>query len=290
MLPVNFNSLSASLKLEHHCKMMKNTKYVSLPQINPDAWSLTKLTNKKALSQSFLNDTDERLSIQGKFKPIHTEGLSAPILFVPNSNNYTGLYNSGFSGILRLSRAVNSTPYTYGLALKAFVDEKPSVNFHAMYSLDGQGDDFDFFSNTFSTSIDPPKRTLLKIIAFFFHQSLSLISKDPNNRPINERFIPLIESASVKCDGSIIDSPIAPSKLLFVPTINLDTPNKNDFREQIINQVKSPSNLYKLYDEKNILLGNITLLDDFIASSHGDNMHFKHQQVSGSIDKCIIYL
>jgi hypothetical protein len=287
MIPTNFNSLSASLKLDHHYKMIKSSKYNSLPSINPDIWSLTKLANKKALSQAFLNDSDERLCVQGKIKPIHTEGVSAPILFVPNPNNYTGLYQSGFGGILRLSRAVNSKPYTYGLALKALIDGKPSINFHAMYSLDGQGDDFDFFSNTFSTTIDPPKRSLLKIIAFFFHQSLSIVSKDPNNRPVSETDIPLIESASIKCDGTHIENPIAPSKLLFVPTTNLDTSNKDDFREQIINQVKSPINLYNLYDENNILLGKISIIEDFVASSYGDYMHFKHQQVSGSSNGCI---
>lgn len=279
MLPINFNSLSASTKLQHHVKMMKQTKYNIIPNINPGILYLQKLVNKKVLSEAFLNDTDERLDIQGKFKPIHSEGISAPILFTSNNSNYTGLYESGFSGILRLSQAINSKPYTYGLALKAFIDNNPSINFHAMYSLDGQGDDFDFFSNTFSTTIDPPKRTILKILSFFFHQSLFNISKDPNKRPIDERTIPLTESASIKSDGSMVVSPIIPSKLLFVPTVNLDTSIKNDFREQIINQVNSPSVLYKVYDEKNILLGNITLLDDFIASSHGDNMHFKHQQI-----------
>jgi hypothetical protein len=233
-----------------------------------------------------LNNNDERNHVQGKFKPIHTNGISALISFKPlinDKNKYTGLYKSGFDGIIRLSRAtsMDSIPYIYGFALKAFIDSNPSINFHAMYSLDGQGNDNNFFSNIFSTSIESPKSLLLKILSFFFNKSIPLISNDSRERPVNEKIIPLIESASIQSDGKKVKNPIFPNKLLFVPKIKLEKENTDDFRVHILNQVKNPNELYDVYDDGNLLIGKIELIEDFIASSHGDYMHFQHQRKSG---------
>lgn len=275
----------AKEKLTYHYNMMKETKYNILPLIKPDLKSTSVLFNRKALSEAYLNKTEERTCIQGKFKPIHTNGISAPISFKPllsQENKYTGLYKSGFNGIIRLSRAtsMDSIPYIYGFALKAFIDSNPSVNFHAMYSLDGQENDDNFFLNTFSTTINSPKSTLLKIISFFFNKSIPFISNDPKERPVNEKTIPLVESASIECDGKHIENPIFPTKLLFIPKIKLEKETTDDFRIHILNQVKSPNELYDVYDDGKLLIGKIELIDDFIASSHGDYMHFEHQKKS----------
>jgi hypothetical protein len=149
-----------------------------------------------------------------------------------------------------------------------------------MYSLDGQGDDLDFFANAFTTHVDPPKRTLLKILAFFFHRSIPYISSNSDDRPVDESFIPLIESASVCADGIVVQHPNAPSKLLFLPKTKLETTTDVDFRTAIVGNIKAPTDLYDIYDEDNLLLGTLKLTDDFVASSHGDNMHFKHQRIS----------
>lgn len=272
-------------KLTYHYDMMKKTKYNILPNINPDLKSTTVLFNKTALSKAFLNNTDERIHLQGKFKPIHTNGISAPVFFEPilnEKNKYTGLYESGFDGIIRLSKAnsMNSLPYIYGFALKAFIDSNPSINFHAMYSLDGQGNDDNFFSNIFSTSIDKPNSLFLKILSFFFNKSIPLISDNLKERPQDEKKIPLIESASINSNGEKIEIPIFPDKLMFIPKVKLKKENNNDFRIHILNQIKAPCELYDVYDHENLLIGKINLIDDFIASSHGDYMHFAHQKKS----------
>ena len=288
ILPNHFNSLPASVKLNHHVSIMKSTKYANLPTLNPDFVSLTKLVDRTALSQAFLNDTDERVSIQGKFKPIHTEGVSAPVVFAANKTKYTGLYKSGFTGILRLSRAVNTAPLTYGLGLKALVDGKPSVNFHAMYSLDGQGNYPDFFANTFTTHVEPPERNLLKVLAFFFKRAIPFISNDHDDRPVDETFIPLIESAKSMSDGNEVSQPVAPSKLLFVPKVHTFTPDTKDFRSVIMEQIPALCALYDVFDEDKLLLGTIRVMDEFIASKHGDEMHFKHQRISKD-SKCPVH-
>lgn len=280
-LPANFTSLTASEKLSTHIRMMQNTKYITLPTLNPNASSLLKLFNREALAESFLNDSDERKpDIQGSIKPIHTQGVSVPIVYSPSSTNYTGLFASGGVGILRLSEAVNSKPWTYGMGMKILIDGKPSVNFHAMFSLDGQGDDTNFFSNSFTTHVESPQRTLLKILAYSFHRALPFISKNPNNRPNDETFIPLIEAASIGSNGTVEENPVAPTKIIFAPRVSINSKNGNDFRSEIIDQVQPESIIYDMFDENNVVLGTIRSTSQFIASSYGDDMFFKHQKIS----------
>jgi len=138
-LPYNFSSFPAVLKLATHLNLMAQSRYDVLPDISPDFQSVSRFVNREAMSEAFLNDADERnVPLQAAIKPIHGEGISAPIEFVPVSNFYTGIFKTGGVGILRLSRATASDPFTPGLALKLLVDGDSSVNFHAMYSLDGQ--------------------------------------------------------------------------------------------------------------------------------------------------------
>jgi len=209
-LPYNFNSFPALLKLATHLNLMTQSRYDVLPDISPDFQSVSRFVNREAMSEAFLNDADERnVPLQAAIKPIHGEGISAPIEFVPVSNFYTGIFKTGGVGILRLSRATASDPFTPGLALKLLVDGDSSVNFHAMYSLDGQKEP-NFFKNTFTTHVAPPKRFLLKILGFFFTRSLRLVSRNKNNRPVDARTIPLIEAALK--NSEVTEVPVAPSE------------------------------------------------------------------------------
>jgi hypothetical protein len=289
-------SLTAKEQLEFHTRQMIKTRYQRLPTLAPPpVTSLVKLFNKKALALAFTNTSDERdAAMQGTVKPIHAEGVSAAVQYAPTDFaklNYTGIYASGGMGILRLSLATakESSSFTPGLALKIFVDERPSVNFHAMYSLDGQGLDTNFFSHKFATTVDKPRGCILKAIAYSFHRSLAEISPDAGNRPVNERTLPLLEGAKITAQGMAVVEAIAPATLFFVPKVassyiaNTTTPDEGagDFRNDIMNHVKSPQTIYEIQDENKNVLGDVILISDFMASSHGDNMAFKHQQVSG---------
>ena len=65
---------------------------------------------------------------------------------------------------------------------QVLLDGHPSVNFVAMYSLDGQGADRNVFSNTWSHYVAKPKSTPLKVVGAAFHLSLPLISGQPAGR------------------------------------------------------------------------------------------------------------
>ena len=171
---------------------------------------------------------------------------------------------------------------------KLFINYK-NRNFHAMYSLDGQKDP-NFFKNTFTTHVAPPKRFLLKILGFFFTRSLRLVSRNKNNRPVDARTIPLIEAALKNSD--VTEVPVAPAELRFVPKVTLPSEGSSkDFRQQIMDQwFEHGTVIYRVHDERSRVLGDIVLTGDFVASAHGDSMHFKHQRVSeiGKLTVCEI--
>jgi len=54
-----------------------------------------------------------------------------------------------------------------------------------------------------------------------------------------------------------------------------------DFRQQIMDQwFEHGTVIYRVHDERSRVIGDIVLTGDFVASAHGDSMHFKHQRVS----------
>ena len=264
----------------------KKTIYEKLPPLTPSFLTLTKLANNKALAHAFLNDTDERdPHIQGASKPIHAQGVVAPVNYEPTDIGrclYTGLFHSGGLGLLRLSRAIATDPFTPGLALKLFVDGQPSINLHAMYGLDGQGSDTNFFQNAFTTHVKPPTRVALKVLSFFFRRSFPSISHYSSQTPVDETFLPLNEFASKESGGRVVVDFRAPVVLLFKPNKNLRTDSSSDFRNEISLKVPENTNVYEVFDNHENLIGNITVTERFVASAHGDNMFFQHQRFSGT--------
>lgn len=275
-------NIFASEKFQYHVNQLRNTKYsLSLTSKPPPStfYMLKTVANANIGANAFLLDSDLRdETLQGPQKPIHFQGVSAPVAFNVRDNPYNnGLYKSGGIGILRLSRAVpNDELFVPGLALKIFIDGHPSVNFHAMYSLDGQDATTHFFEHEFTTSVPEPKRIPVKFLAYLFQRALKLISPDPQKRPANERSIPLIESASITAEGYVSDNPVAPKSLIFAPNVRY-TPMYGDFRTDIMESVKPPCVLYTVLDDRRNVLGEIELLDEFMLSTHGDDMMFKHQ-------------
>jgi hypothetical protein len=271
------NKMLACEKLQYHVNLMRTTKYNISTHTKPNPsifYMLKTVSNAHTGASAFNLESDQRdTTLQGTHKPIHFQGVSAPVKFNVRENPYTGLYKSGGIGIIRLSRAVpNDDPFVPGFALKIFIDGKPSVNFHAMYSLDGQKTTH-FFEHEFSTSVPEPNSISVIFLAFLFKRALTLIS---SNRVANERSIPLVESASITSDGSLCKTYVAPKSLIFVPNVKY-VPIHGDFRIDIMKSVTAPGVLYTVLDEQRNILGEIELMDEFILSTHADDMMFKHQ-------------
>lgn len=274
-------------QLKHHRAQMMLTRDATPLERTWNPASLIKLTNKRLLAEAFLNDSDERKPcIQGATKPIHTIGTSGFVRYDPTpfgARKYTGIFRSGGVGIIRLSSAgpAMSGNFIPGMAMKIFVDHSPSVNFHALYSLDGQGSDMFFFRHSLHTSVSPPQGWLARLLAWQFQGALSRVSPFAFQRPVDALTLPLTEAASITSSGCIQHPALAPQMLTFVPRVpnNVPCARDTDFREYVARHVKAPTLLYEVRDQHRNLIGDVILVEDFIVSKHGEAMAFKHQQV-----------
>jgi hypothetical protein len=94
---------------------------------------------------------------------IHAHGSLAPVRFdvVANNLGLTGLFSSGAQyGLMRLSLAGDpASGVSPGFGLKLFVDGQISANLIGMFSLDGQGADYNYFRHQLKTRVRKPTGT-----------------------------------------------------------------------------------------------------------------------------------
>ena len=141
--------------------------------------SIPTLISLMRLDKSFDHISDEipkeRISLIAehgfdRVKFIHTYGTIAKVAFRATENRpYTGIYRGGV-GLVRLSLAgpPSALGFTPGMALKFFIDGHPSVNLHVMNSVNGQGDDHNFFAKSFSNIIPKAKGFFFKFLESIF--------------------------------------------------------------------------------------------------------------------------
>ncbi len=281
-LDKNYQGFSASDKQTALWNEIKSDPYTGdLPTRNPSFLSMSLLTDIPYLIKSFFTDSDEMPP--GRRKLIHTYGATARVeLVITNSTSgFTGIFNSGGIGVARLSLAKqDETNFIPGMGLKILVNEKPSLNFQVMYSLDGQGKNFNFFENSFSNIIAPPKDPALKILAFFFAQAVREIKRKTNDGPRNERNLPLFEAASLNSKGESSNPVSAPYQIIFTPNkANRVRPDTViDFRAHLADLTKGTV-LYTVSLKKDeraepVEIGYLELMSPFVASRYQDEVLF----------------
>jgi hypothetical protein len=227
-------------------------------------------------------------------KPLHAHGAMAKVKFaaVPG-NPYTGLFQGADSGLLRLS--VTGDPadrgFAPGLAWKAFVDGKPSENVSALYTLSGQGTNYNYFANELSQYVVPEVNESLGTTILF-----SVVSAKPTLLKLNDM-------AEVSQQGVAVATPKSPTQIYFVPRTELKnrfSSAAHDFRSDLLT-LTAGTTLYDVYatsmeiktsiipsisrnyasQRRNsaIKIGEMQLSSDMIASEFGDSgVFFKHQR------------
>ena len=273
-LPTNYQSYSAEEKLATLERFIARSEYKELPTTFP----LTSMW--KLFSTSFLNTTMDRASDempQGRLKLIHSFGAAARVNFVVTAqeNPYTGIFKTGAQGLLRASLAHPFPSYTPGFGLKFLIDGKKSVNVFAMNSLDGQGDNRNFFAKAFRTKIDMPQSAPLKLLAEIFGKAMRRF--DVNGSPVH---LPLDHVAAINVDGTKVAKAVYPDHLVFVPAIDGFNPHSQEDLRLQLGRLASGTPLYHVFAEDNNgrrLLGKLVLEGEFISSEFGDyNLFFEH--------------
>lgn len=222
-------------------------------------------------------------------KAIHARGSVAKIKFIPTTDTpFTGLFQGADYGLLRLS--VTGDPadrgFAPGLAIKLFVDGKPSENFSALVSLEGQGKNYNFFAHEFS-NIVPVVKSLGPILSNLI---FSRVTKYPTK-------LYLQDLAETDQSGRSESEPHYPVQVFLVPNPQVQFPESpaRDFRHDL-KAIAPGTLLFSVYavDPKKFgdeligqpeyrhqaqLIGHIETRSEFVASSYGDSqLFFRHQR------------
>ncbi|HNA22547.1 MAG TPA: peroxidase family protein, partial [Agitococcus sp.] len=289
-MPADYEKWSAQAKADHlWVNGAKRTQYkTTMP-------NLTKVDTAGLISSILWKKVQSRTDVApaGYNKPIHAHGAMAKVKFIPVANNgYTGLFQGSNYGLLRLSVTENPAEGAFqtGLAWKALVDGKPSENVSALYTLAGQGQNYNFFANELSNYVSPDINNSASTILF------SAVSTKPTLVVMNDM-------AEVMQNGTVVTTPKAPTQIYFVPRPEVKTKFStaaHDFRYDLAT-LGAGSKLYDVYAtsmeiKTSIIpstnlsyaqqrrasakkIGELELTSPLIVSAFGDSgVFFKHQR------------
>ncbi len=291
-LPTDYESWSAAQKqdLLWNNRILKS-KYDELPSL--------KKIDVPGLFLTILTIKMDRLSDEAPRKwkkAIHAHGSVAKVKFLPAADTpFTGLFKGADYGLLRLS--VTGEPadrgFAPGLALKLFVDGKPSENFSALVSLTGQGENYNFFANELSNIVPVVKSFGPKLINSIFRRT----SKFPTK-------LYLQGLGQIDQQGRRESTPHYPYQIFLVPNANIQFAESppHDFRHDLAT-IPSGTSLFSVYAvnpgqvgdsaagnaadatnqpgyrQKAQLIGHIETTSEFVSSFYGDSrLFFRHQR------------
>jgi len=216
-------------------------------------------------------------------KLIHGVGVVGSIAFVVNNTKpgYTGTWKTGGPfGLIRFSSAAkpSSSGFTPGLAIKILRDGRPSANFMAMPSLDGQTcDETNFFKNSFKNHIAATSSLALKLVAKKFSQAsfcpqmvgLSDLARDDTMGTEDEAKFPYSLRFEAP-ESTVVDIPCAEYTSTGFGNFAKLAPETKLFK---VFAVDKP-------DGEEQEIGSIILKDQLTPSKFGDEkLFFKHQRM-----------
>ena len=221
----------------------------------------------------------------GRPKVIHARGAVAQVALVPAAESpYTGLLGPATGdgshetlGLIRLTlvaRVSGDAAYTPAMALKFPIDGSPSADVLAMNHTVGQGRDFNIFTNSMTndlTETHDELRTPQRVMSALFRR----ISRQPR-RMVSDHL------AAQHSDGSSVDTPHAPDRLIFRAT----DAAKRVFTDQagvdfrlVLEDLEPGITLYEIDGVSGsdvVPIGSLRLDSSFVASSGGDRLFFRH--------------
>lgn len=228
-------------------------------------------------------------------KAIHAHGTVAKIKFIPTEDTpFTGLFKGADYGLLRLSLTGEPADrgVAPGMALKLFIDGKPSANFSALVALTGQGNNYNFLANEMSNLVPEEDSFGPKFINWIFRR----VSKFP-------RKLYLQEFGTIDQYSNRKNNPNYPYQIFLVPNQEVQFESSpHDFRDDFAT-VPSGTTLFSIYavnpeqlgdkaaekavekiEQSNYrqqaqLIGSLVTTSKFVCSVYGDSrLFFRHQR------------
>ncbi|OQV18901.1 hypothetical protein BV898_06963 [Hypsibius exemplaris] len=286
MLPPNYQDLSAQEKIQILWANNLAERYETLPTEAPK--DMSKVMDLPFLAQTLTHDSDEYPT--GRPRLISPYGTIAQVQFKPSPTNpYTGLYQTGVHGLIRLSnQQLGNIGFNPSMALKIPIDGKPSLNWQAMFNQSiGQGDDHNFFKNPF-TNILPYAPSTMKPLPHVqaFMDSLTILPGGEADRPESIVNLPVYEHGAVHQNGSAVTGHVvSPYEIIFRPNKALGwaPEDRTDYRVHL-SKLPPGSLLYtvvarRTVDAEEETIGEIITESEFVASHYGDyTLFFKHSR------------
>lgn len=278
---------SAAQQVESIWTKILQTRYNEIPPYADYGLKKAQLLFSSCAEKAFTHIGDEM--IPGRKKLIHSSGSVIRIAWkATNTHPYTGLFESGTdNALLRVSLAkpAEEKNIVPGIAIKLFADGQESVNIFAMNSLDGQ-ESQNVFEKPFTNALRAPQSSFMNnLLQHSFSQALKNIGSQGSPLVLTTEHI-----AAITANGTVIDKMKvkAPLQLIFVPSDELSELTENiqfgtDFRTVIEGKGEGMI-LYYIYGKDNMhesamYLGTLEALNNFTASSYGDEvLYFQHQK------------
>ncbi|HXK05755.1 MAG TPA: helix-hairpin-helix domain-containing protein [Verrucomicrobiae bacterium] len=283
LLTGEYKSASAAGKQAIVWKAVEETRYANLPPVKFSfIYFGIRFVSLPFLSQPFDVTLDVR---PPRTKWLHQFGTIAKAEYVPDPfpppayegtyPPFSGLFETGAIGVVRLSLAMNTRFYITGTSLKLFVDGKPSQNLILNPSLDPQ-DTKNFFelgmTDRLPVAVKFPFGPPANVFADWW---MGMISA-PRDQSV-------AHLAKVKSNGEQVVSPSAPYQVFAIPANDdlMQDPNTTeDFRE-LIGKIKPGTVLYRIHGKPRqdgpwIPIGSIRTTSHFVASAFDDRVLSYH--------------
>jgi hypothetical protein len=291
-LPENYQSLNACEKQGELWSMAVASEYKKLPDFSNLGLFQFLAMHFQKLKQKV--DYDSDVSPKKWKKYLHRHGALAKVKIVPvGKEKYTGVFKGAECALLRLSLTYNpkgEKPVAPGLALKVLRDGLPSANVSALYGIDGQGKEFNFFKYPLSNIVPAGETRGAKLM----HKLFKKVTHYPEE-------LMLEHMAATDAHGVQEESSVIPAQIFFVPGPNMmGASTDHDVREDFL-AVPEGAVVYKIYALKatpvgfndyseytqedatrflgeSELIAHVVTTSKFIASEFGDDgIFFRHQ-------------
>ncbi len=292
-IPKDYEKLGACEKQDFLWKEIEGSKHEKLPKF--EKMNVFKLVGMGFQSMTKKVEHAYDVAPDDWKKYLHRRGAVAKVKIVANpESNFTGVFKGAECGLLRLSLTYKPTKkrdVAPGLALKVLRDKMPSANISALYTLKGQGKDYNFFKNPLSNIVPIGSDIGLKLV----HSIFKRVTAYPEQLGAKDM-------ASFDSKGNKSASVNSPKQIFFVPTDAISkkySDKKHDVREDFLT-IDSGTVLYKIYSVDSVHkdfnyhdysigkmeeflkdsteIGEVVMTSPFIASEFGDTkIFFKHQ-------------
>lgn len=234
----SYKNLSGCEKQNTLWELVEKSQHAELPDYSkfgaPQLLGMTfqELTMKKAL--------DSDVTPKKWKKYLHRRGSVAKVKIVPTENHpYTGIFAGAECALLRLSITYKPTKkrdFAPGLALKVLRDGAPSANISALYRLEGQGKDYNFFENPLSNIVPIGTDFGLKLVHAVFRR----VTDYPEELLVTHM-------GEIDSKGKRVKSPKAPRQIFFVPNSKLEISSReHDVREDF-HKIPAGTSIYSVY-------------------------------------------